>query len=111
LITKSYQDSDALFLLFWRNYSYLLGAEDKDPNSPDLDKSCAAMLQGSNRLERGISYYEYLIHYFGPDITNRHRIVFVEGVSHSANGMFNSACGIRYLFDYDPNGECNDLNQ
>ena len=89
-----------------REIIYLLGDEDNDPNASDLDTSCAAMLQGAYRLERGIIYNYYLIHYFGPDVMNQHAKVIVEGVGHSANGIFNSVCGIRYLFDYDPNGEC-----
>jgi hypothetical protein len=91
-----------------REVIYLLGDEDSDPNAPDLDTSCAAMLQGIHRLERGIIYNFYLLHYFGHDIMNRHTNAIVEGVGHSANAMFNSGCGIRYLFDVDPNGECGD---
>jgi hypothetical protein len=91
-----------------REVIYLLGGEDIDPNSSQLDLSCAAMLQGSNRFERGIIYYNYLLQHFGYDITTRHKNVIIDGVGHSASDMFNSVCGIRYLFDDDPNGECGD---
>jgi uncharacterized repeat protein (TIGR01451 family) len=89
-----------------REVAYLLGSQDTDPNASDLDKGCAAMFQGVHRLERGTIYYNYVLHYFGPDVAGKHTKAIVPGVGHSAYGMFNSACGLRYLFDYDPNGAC-----
>ena len=85
-----------------RQVIYLLGEADNDP-TPDegdvLDQSCAANLQGSQRLERGTIYFNYINHFYGvPVIQGRHTIVTVPGVGHSANGMFNSPQGITAIF-------------
>jgi pimeloyl-ACP methyl ester carboxylesterase len=80
-----------------RRVTYLLGAEDNDPNSPDIDKACAAEVQGATRLLRGANYFKYL--------QSRHetglgqRVLLVPGVAHNARAIFNSACGIYSLFD------------
>jgi len=86
-----------------REVIYLLGSEDNDPNAPGLDKNCPAMLQGLHRFERGLIYYNYIQHYYGPSIVSKHTKVIIPNVGHNAYRMVNSACGIRYLFDY---GEC-----
>lgn len=86
-----------------REVIYLLGKLDSDPDHPQLDKSCPAMLQGRHRLERGKIYYNYLKHYYGEGIVNLHKLVVIPGVAHSSRGIFSSACGIYFLFD---KGEC-----
>jgi hypothetical protein len=92
-----------------RNVIYLLGEEDNDPNALYLDKSCAAMVQGRTRLERGEVYYRYLVHYVTQQFSQETMQLFAEqqkrivipGVGHSANDMFHSTCGKALLFDTD----------
>jgi hypothetical protein len=76
----------------------LLGEMDDDPAAADLDTTCAAMLQGSSRLERGRIFGYYLRHLFGPSIAQEHRTLIVPGVGHSAEDMFTSPCGVAELF-------------
>lgn len=86
-----------------RRMVYFLGADDNNPNSSSLDKSCAAMLQGKHRLERGRVYYHYLQEEFGGSITEKHKQVILPGVGHSSEQVFASDCGVYFLFDY---GDC-----
>jgi hypothetical protein len=86
-----------------RTTVYLLGGNDTDPYSYYLDRTCPAMFQGSQRLERGIVYYHHLIDHFGGDITNVQSVAIVPGVGHDQYGMFTSQCGKFYLYDY---GSC-----
>jgi hypothetical protein len=44
------------------------GTSDIDPMADGLDRDCPGLLQGRFRLERGQRYYEYLGHFFGPEI-------------------------------------------
>lgn len=76
-----------------RTVWYLLGQRDNDPRSPSMDKTCAAMMQGSNRLERGLRYYGYLETVYGPDIYSRHTQHFVPGATHSLQQLFDSPAG------------------
>lgn len=82
-----------------REVIYLLGTEDTDPNGPGLSKSCASMLEGTTRLERGQFYYAYLRHFFGPEISSRHRLQLVPGAAHSSRQMFTSPAGVPSLFE------------
>jgi hypothetical protein len=76
----------------------LLGAEDDDPGGEDLDTSCAAMLQGTNRLDRGRTYHFFLRDLFGASIADRHRTRVVPDVGHSSRDIFTSPCGVEALF-------------
>jgi len=82
-----------------RTVYYLLGEDDNNPEHASLDTSCQALLEGRHRLERGIVYYNYLRHYFGAGITQRHFLRTVPGVAHSSRGIFSSPQGIEALFD------------
>jgi len=77
---------------------YLLGSDDRDPNHPDLDKSCAAAVQGAHRLDRGTRFYQWLGQHYGGQIYGTHRKVIVPGVGHSAGDMFNSMEGLQQIF-------------
>lgn len=81
-----------------REVVYLLGEEDNEPNGSNLDTSCEAMLQGAHRLERGQVYFNYLQHYFGEAITEKHQLAIVPGVGHSHSRMFNSVTGRSIIF-------------
>ncbi|RMD99705.1 MAG: hypothetical protein D6814_05085 [Calditrichaeota bacterium] len=83
-----------------REVIYLLGGQDDDPGAAGLDTRCGAMLQGSTRLERGVVYFHYLQHFFGPEILRYQRRAMVPGVGHDSAKMFASSCGVYFLFDY-----------
>jgi hypothetical protein len=74
---------------------YLLGQEDRDPHHDALDRTCAAMAQGPNRLARGRSYFAYLT-IRHPRLT--HRCLEVAGVGHNGEAMLGSREGVRALF-------------
>jgi pimeloyl-ACP methyl ester carboxylesterase len=85
---ESYAHSDVV---------YLLGTADTDPRHPDLDVSCEAEAEGSDRFARGTDYFAYL--------KSRHAQAFsqklwqVPGVAHDEHEMFHSSCGMQALFD------------
>jgi hypothetical protein len=78
--------------------SYLLGTHDNDPQHPALDRSCAALAQGPQRLARGRAYYAYL-RARHPQM--RHQLHEVPGAPHSGDAMFVSEAGVRALFGAD----------
>jgi pimeloyl-ACP methyl ester carboxylesterase len=82
--------------------TYLLGERDNDPNHPQLDRGYAAELEGATRLERGLAFYRYLRHLYGPAIARIQRLAIVPGVGHSALRMFSSDAGARALFADSP---------
>jgi len=81
----------------------LMGEFDDNPDSYYLDQSCPAMMEGVQRLQRGIIYAEHLIDFFGPGIFDLHDLAVVSTVAHSHSGMFRSDCGVYYMFD---EGDC-----
>jgi hypothetical protein len=83
----------------------MLGLEDDDPAHSSLDVRCEAMLQGRHRLERGEIYSRHVSRHFGAEIRDRHRFDLVPGAGHSARRMFQSDCGLRHLFGFDPGGD------
>ncbi|NJK49473.1 PEP-CTERM sorting domain-containing protein [Candidatus Gracilibacteria bacterium] len=85
-----------------REVVYLLGGADTDPNDDSLDTDCEAMFQGSQRLERGTIYYNYLQHYYGSAVLDTHTKSIVPGVGHDYQLMFDSDAGRKFLFDYNP---------
>ncbi|MDM7917489.1 MAG: FG-GAP-like repeat-containing protein [Candidatus Eisenbacteria bacterium] len=89
-----------------RRVVYLLGGADTNPNDTYLDKSCPAELEGAYRLERGIVYTEHLKKVFGDAILDslHQTLAVVPGIGHNHSAMFNSTCGLFYIYDY---GECN----
>ena len=82
---------------------YLLGTLDADAAHPFLDRSCAAEAQGPTRLARGQAYYQYLPVVLGHEVVQRQHRVLIEGVGHDHQGMFQSPCGVAWLF---ANGQC-----
>jgi hypothetical protein len=82
---------------------YLLGTLDADAAHPFLDRSCAAEAQGPTRLARGQAYYQYLRVVLGHAVRQRQHQVLVEGVGHDQQRMFQSPCGLAWLF---ANGQC-----
>ena len=80
-----------------RDVVYLLGEADNDPNHPSLDRSCAAMAQGTTRYARGMQYMFHL-ELRHPNLV-RHALFSVPGVAHDNAAMFASVCGMAALFD------------
>jgi pimeloyl-ACP methyl ester carboxylesterase len=70
-----------------RNVHYVLGEKDNDPNHEDLARNCAAMLQGTNRLERGILFLAHMNRFFS---NHKHLLTVVPNAAHSSNQMYNS---------------------
>jgi pimeloyl-ACP methyl ester carboxylesterase len=85
-----------------RAITYLLGERDNDPNHPQLDRGFAAELEGPTRLQRGLAFYGYLRHLYGPAVTKHQQLAIVPGVGHSALRMFSSDAGARALFADSP---------
>lgn len=81
-----------------RDVWILNGMEDNDPSRLDLDTSCPAALQGAHRLERGQRYYDYLGHFFGPEVYETKFIELVPGVGHDGRGMYTSDQGKAVIF-------------
>lgn len=75
---------------------YLLGTSDTDAHEKDLDVSCAAELQGPNRLLRGKAYFTWMRqrHLMGWN----QQLWLVPEVAHSGPKMFTSNCGVTSLF-------------
>lgn len=81
-----------------KNVTYLLGAADTSRTDPTLDGSCAAIWQGSQRLERGQIYLRHLSSVYGAGVASRHRITVVAGVAHDAKALYTSTAGRSVLF-------------
>lgn len=83
---------------FGRDIHYLLGSKDNNPYDPVMDKRCGAMAQGSNRLERGKNYIQYLKK-FGKISP----VYVIEGADHDAHNagakIFHSEIGKKLVFD------------
>jgi hypothetical protein len=82
-----------------RDVVYLNGMNDSDPEGAALARGCAAMLQGAQRLERGITYFNHVEHFYGEG-GHRHRISFVPRVAHEHAGIWASEQGLLHIFDF-----------
>ena len=89
-----------------REIVYLLGLEDTDPQQRDLDRSCAGLAEGPNRLARGRGFLAHLLARHGP--LPGQTLHEVPGVAHQGARMLTSACGLAALFDApaSPAGSC-----
>jgi beta-aspartyl-peptidase (threonine type) len=74
------------------------GTADIDPMADGLDRDCPGLLQGRFRLERGQRYYEYLGHFFGPEVYKNKFLVLAPGIAHAGGEMFRSAAGKPIIF-------------
>ena len=79
-----------------RNTIVYLGTDDTRRNSP-FDDTCMADLQGSNRYERGLTFYSHAKHALDKEMP----VKIAPGVAHNAQDMFQHACGLALLFDYN----------
>lgn len=80
-----------------RDVIYLLGANDTDPNHPELDKSCMGEAEGPYRYARGHWYFAQMQVRLGARFV--HHLHDVPGVAHDNRKMFESDCGLAALFD------------
>ena len=84
---------------FTRNVRYLLGTiDDAEP----ADVSCEAMMQGTTRLERGLTWWKYITKEFGGQgawINKTQTVGVVNGVGHNAQGIFSSKEGLAAILD------------
>lgn len=80
-----------------RKVTYALGEADNDPNDAMLNKSCAAMLQGKHRYERGTWYFRYLSTLADPHV---HQKISVPDVGHESAAMYNAINVRRALFGF-----------
>jgi hypothetical protein len=73
-----------------RTVVYMAGTEDNDSTHSSLDRSCQALLQGANRLERAEIYFNFLEAFYD---TSNHSFLYAQGVGHTGYGMLNSKEG------------------
>ena len=100
------QHADSLRTRYSRRHVvHLVGELDCDPDDDYLDRTCMADIQGSQRLDRCRTYWNYLNWYFGGDLDPRQTMAVVPGVGHDFHGMFTSPCGVFHLFDVGQCGE------
>jgi len=76
-----------------RHVTYLLGELDTT-DEHHMDTTCAAMVQGPNRRQRGLSYFERLNQTFHTE----HKMFTIRGCGHSADCMFGSESGLHAIF-------------
>lgn len=82
-----------------RNVTYLVGAEDNDPNHPLLDKACGARLEGANRAERHENYLRYeqfLSNKWDVPVKREH--AEVPGAGHEAGEVFGTRLAADKVF-------------
>src|SRR5947209_17169205 len=77
-----------------RRVTYLLGNADVDQDE-NLERDCAANVQGDNRFQRGLLYYSFMRTFFP---AAKHDMVIVPEVGHDHDAMFNSAQGKTAIF-------------
>lgn len=77
-----------------RDVFYLIG--EKDTLTEDFDLSCPALLQGPNRLMRGLNFKASLDFEFPG---HKHQLITVPGVGHTQWGMYTSPLGVQTLFN------------
>ena len=87
---------------FRKKVDYLVGELDYGGTT-----YCESSVQGQTRVQRALVYYQHLLDFFSQSITSNHKISLISGVSHSANGLFNSNCGLYSIFY---SGSCNQLS-
>lgn len=85
-----------------RQVTYMVGAEDNDPNHRVLDKACGAEAEGPTRLQRARGYLRYEQFLAKPGQASTRQAFEVVGVGHDQARVFGSQCGARAVFGLDP---------
>ena len=79
--------------LVGRPVTYVVG-DQESPQTPALDRACAAMAQGSSRLTRAQAYFKYVTERLGA----RHTLIVVPQCGHSGRCVLTSDRVLRALF-------------
>jgi hypothetical protein len=79
-----------------RDIVFLFGGEDISTEDPNLDKSCAADMEGRYRLERGMFFVTYLNTL--PAYGSKKRYDIVPNSAHSDHDMINSEQARNLIF-------------
>ena len=79
-----------------RRITYLVG--DKIRTDNYLDRSCGAMMQGSDRTMRGRLYERYLMQSFGDVAARSQTFSFVTNAGYDPVSLYGSRCGQAVLF-------------
>jgi hypothetical protein len=79
-----------------RDIVILLGGDDTDDADTDLDVSCAAELQGKARLQRGLSFFNYLSSF--PEYGQKKNCNVIPHIGHNGRGIINSDEAEKWLF-------------
>lgn len=82
-----------------RHLVVMLGAEDIGPDGPPL-QSCEAYLQGENRVERGIIFYNHVMFFYGVDSLATHDRELLAGVGHPVGEVYGHPTARYYLFEH-----------
>jgi hypothetical protein len=82
-----------------RTVLYLVGENDNHADE-SMGTSKGSMLQGRNRLERAVTYYNHLKDYFGNHIARNQSFAIIKGVGHWGRGLILSEEGARFIL-YD----------
>jgi len=76
---------------------YLVGSKDNKKDS-SMSTTKGAILQGDNRMQRALIYYNYLQDYFSTKITKNQKMAIIEGVGHWGRGLMASKEGLEFIF-------------
>lgn len=79
-----------------RDVAFIVGDETTEINDPTFSNSCESVLQGANRFERGIVFYNYMEVKFPSSL---HQMAVASEVGHDASQIFLSECGQVHIFD------------
>lgn len=77
-----------------RKVTYLVGELDTRTDDANLDKTCPANAQGSNRRERGTIFWNYMKSQYGAV----HEFAIAPGCGHSAVCVFAGPAGVKAVF-------------
>jgi pimeloyl-ACP methyl ester carboxylesterase len=80
-----------------RSVVYFIGDDDNDENHPDLDKRCAAEMQGPERFQRSRNYWNHLMTRFGAAALERQLRFCVPRGTHNSRTIWDSACARFYI--------------
>jgi hypothetical protein len=80
-----------------RRIVFFIGNDDDDPDHPELDRNCAAELQGEQRFARSRNYWTHLQDQLRqPALANLRRICIPHGI-HAGRTIWSTPCGQFYL--------------
>jgi hypothetical protein len=81
-----------------RDIVILLGGDDTDDADRDLDVTCAAELQGNERLSRGLNFFNYLSSF--AEYGQKKNCNVIRRVRHNGKEILNSDEGKKWLFEW-----------